>query len=84
MKINLFWSAAVKRAVRTAAQTALALLGTASVGLLDADWANVASGSAMAAALSIINSIATGLPEAGPAEVAIVPAVKDDEPLRMS
>lgn len=72
-KTRAFWSAAVTRAGRTAAQTAVALLGTAAVGLLDADWANVGSGAAMAAVLSLLNSVATGLPEAGPVEVAIVP-----------
>ena len=59
-----WWRAAATRAARTAAQTAAALIGTAAVGLLEVDWVGVASGTALAAVLSLLTS-AGGLPELG-------------------
>ena len=53
---------ALARAVKTVAQTAVALLTTGAVGLLDVDWLSVASASALAGAVSILTSL-TGLPE---------------------
>ena len=58
-----FWKAAAIRAVRTICQTAIAMIGT-SVMLTDVNWVAVASASALAGVLSILTSIATGLPEA--------------------
>ena len=55
-------SAAI-RAVRTIAQTAVALLTTGAAGMLDVDWLSVASASALAGVVSILTSL-TGLPEA--------------------
>lgn len=57
-----FWKAALIRAVRTICQTAIATIGTTAV-LEDVNWVLVASSSALAGILSILNSIATGLPE---------------------
>lgn len=57
-----FIRAAVIRAVRTIAQTAVATIGTSAV-LSDVNWAVVASASLLAGVLSILTSIATGLPE---------------------
>lgn len=57
-----FWKAAAIRAVRTIAQTAIATIGTAAV-LQQVDWVTVASASILAGVLSILTSIATGLPE---------------------
>ena len=51
------------RAIKTMAQTAVALLGTGAVGILDVDWVAVVSASALAGVVSILTSIATGLPE---------------------
>lgn len=57
-----FWKAALIRAVRTVCQTAVATIGTTAV-LEEVNWILVASSSALAGILSILNSIATGLPE---------------------
>lgn len=61
--MKAFWRAAIIRAIRTVAQTAVATIGTAAV-LSDVNWAVVASASALAGILSILTSIVTGLPEA--------------------
>lgn len=58
-----FWKAAGIRAIRTIAQCAVATIGTAVV-LSEVNWVAVASASVLAGILSILNSIATGLPEA--------------------
>lgn len=57
-----FWEAAAIRALRTFCQTAVATIGTAAV-LSEVNWTVVASASALAAILSLLTSIATGLPE---------------------
>lgn len=58
-----FIKCAAIRAVKTMAQTAVALLGTGAVGILEVDWVAVVSASALAGITSILTSIATGLPE---------------------
>ena len=50
------------RAIRTVAQTAIAIIGTAVV-ISEVDWLTVASASVLAGILSILMSIATDLPE---------------------
>jgi hypothetical protein len=54
--------AAVIRALRTVAQSALATIGTSAV-LGDVNWIMVGSAAALAGILSILTSVATGLPE---------------------
>ena len=54
--------AALVRAVKTAAQTAVALIGTNAVGITEVDWVAVGSAAALAAVLSVLTSVA-GLPE---------------------
>lgn len=58
-----FVKAAGIRALRTMAQTAVALIGTNAIGVTEVDWMGVASGAALAGIVSILTSIATGLPE---------------------
>lgn len=56
-----WWKAAGVRAIKTVAQTAVAMIGT-SVVIADVDWLMVVSASALAGVLSLLTSIA-GLPE---------------------
>lgn len=57
-----WFKAAGIRAIKTMAQTAVALLGTGAIGVLDVDWIAVLSASALAGIVSLLTSIA-GLPE---------------------
>ena len=58
-----FWKSAGIRALRTVCQTAIASIGTAAV-LSQVDWKLVVSASILSGILSMLTSIATGLPEA--------------------
>lgn len=56
-----WWKAAGIRAIKTMAQTAVAMIGT-SVFIEDVNWIAVVSASAVAGILSLLTSVA-GLPE---------------------
>ncbi|MBO5969113.1 MAG: hypothetical protein J6S14_11530 [Clostridia bacterium] len=56
-----WWKAAIVRAIKTIAQTAVGTIGAAVV-LDDVNWIMVASASALAGILSLLTSVA-GLPE---------------------
>ena len=60
--MKTFIQAAAIRAVKTVAQTAVSLIGVGAV-MSDINWMRVASASLLAGILSILTSIATGLPE---------------------
>ena len=60
--MNTFIKASLIRAIRTICQTAVAVIGTAFV-LSDVNWWAVVSASILAGILSILTSVATGLPE---------------------
>ena len=62
LKNSNFWKAAIVRAIKTIAQTAVSML-TVGQAVLDVDWLNVISVSAVAGLISLLTSIATGLPE---------------------
>ncbi len=61
MMNKAWWKAAGIRAVKTAAQTAVATIGTAAV-IDQVNWLMVVSASALAGVLSILTSVA-GIPE---------------------
>lgn len=58
-----FFKAAGIRALRTMAQTAIAVIGTNAVVFSDVNWLYVLGAAALSAVLSILTSIVTGLPE---------------------
>ena len=58
-----FFKAALVRAVYTVAETAIGVIGTSAI-LSEVDWKMVLSASALAGIVSILKSIAVGMPEA--------------------
>jgi hypothetical protein len=54
-----FWIGALERAIKTFAQTLLALLGTDAVGVLNADLNQSLLASLAAAGISVLTSIST-------------------------
>lgn len=50
------------RTIKTMAETALALIGTNTVGITDVDWVGVLSACALAAVITVLTCI-KGLPE---------------------
>lgn len=63
---NQYWirwaKAAGVRALKTVAQTAVALIGTNAIGITEVNWVGVASGAALAGVVSLLTSLA-GIPE---------------------
>jgi hypothetical protein len=54
-----FWASAGERAIKTVAQTALALLGTSQlVSVIDVNWAEVGGVAVLAGILSLLTSVA--------------------------
>ena len=60
--LKRFFTAAGVRAVKTVAQTAVSLIGVGAV-MSDINWLRVGSASLLSGILSILTSVATGLPE---------------------
>ena len=60
--MNTFIKSALIRAIRTICQTAVATIGSAFV-ITEVNWCVVISASLLAGILSILTSVATGLPE---------------------
>lgn len=61
--MSKFWKSAINRSIRTISQTAIATIGSAAL-LESVNWRVVVSASILAGILSLLTSIATGLPEA--------------------
>lgn len=57
-----WWKAAAVRAVKTVAQTALAMLPAAGM-ITEVDWLTVAYTAALAGVVSLLTSMKMGLPE---------------------
>ena len=53
-----FWAYAAERAIKTAAQTAVAVLGAGMVSLLSIDFASLVAVAGGAALLSVLTSVA--------------------------
>lgn len=58
-----FWKSALIRALRTFCQSLVTLIGTDYVNIIDIDWITILGIAATTALMSILTSIATGLPE---------------------
>lgn len=60
-----FWAAAGERAVKTVAQTAVALIGT-TVFFHEVNWALIASAAGLAGVVSVLTSVASGTTDGTP------------------
>jgi tRNA A37 threonylcarbamoyladenosine dehydratase len=58
-KISAYFRFAGERAVKTIAQVAIATIGVGAVGILDVDWVQVVSVSALAGIMSLLTSVLT-------------------------
>ena len=56
-KLKAYADYSVERAIKTLAQTAIATIGIGAVGILDVDWVNVLSVSALAGVMSLLTSV---------------------------
>lgn len=56
-KLKQYLNYSVERCAKTIAQTALATIGTAAIGVLDVDWTLVLSVSALAGVMSLLTSV---------------------------
>jgi hypothetical protein len=57
--MKLYWKKVIERAVKSAAQGAILILGANFTNAFDADWQGVVGGAAAMAILSILTSLAT-------------------------
>lgn len=63
IKDKKWWSMALGRAVRTVAQAMLATIGSSATMLHEVNWLFVLSAGALGGIVSILISIAVGMPE---------------------
>jgi len=56
-KLRKYLDYSVERAAKTTAQTALAAIGSAAIGVLEVDWTMVVSVSALAGIMSLLTSV---------------------------
>lgn len=74
-----WWEAAAVRAIKTAAETALGLIGTNVIGITDVNWEAAISASALAALTSLLWNL-KGLPEVDLAEPKAGPSEPKADP----
>jgi hypothetical protein len=73
-----FWKDAGERALKTFAQTVVALLSAGGFGLVDAPWSTALNIAALAAVLSVLTSIASaGVGQQGTASLVAQPAATE-------
>ena len=58
-KLKNYFDFAGERAVKTLAQVAIATIGVNAVGILDVEWVQVLSVSALAGVMSLLTSVLT-------------------------
>ena len=58
-----WWAMAFERAIRTVAQSMLAVIGTSATVMHDVNWIMVISAGVFGGVVSILTSIAVGMPE---------------------
>jgi hypothetical protein len=54
-----YWNFAGERALKTCAQVALATIGVTAAGIMEVDWLQVLSVSALAGLMSLLTSVLT-------------------------
>ena len=54
-----YWNYSLERALKTCAQVALATIGVTAAGILDVEWLQVLSVSALAGVMSLLTSVLT-------------------------
>jgi hypothetical protein len=70
-----FWRLSLERAVKTFAQTLLAILGVGGLGLLDAPWVTALSTAGMATLLSLLSSV-TSMQVGDPTNPSMIPELR--------
>lgn len=78
MNVKTWAKAAAVRAIKTAAQAAVAIIGT-SVAMGEVDWVMCGSAAALAAVLSLLTSVA-GIPEVDGGTSPLVAGVPAEDP----
>jgi hypothetical protein len=63
IKDKKWWSMALGRAIRTIAQAMLSYIGTSATFLHDVNWILAISAGVMGGVVSLLTSIAVGMPE---------------------
>lgn len=79
-----FWKATAERAIKTLAQSLIAILAVGQTTVLSVDWRQALAVAATATLLSVLSSIASaGIGNTGPslANEAVVPPVTDHAPV---
>ena len=79
MLTSRFWQLASERALKTFAQSLLAIFSAAGVGLLTAPWTTALSTAGMAAVLSVLSSMASE-PVGEPNTPSLLPSASTSPP----